>query len=52
MWGRDYLGVTRSVDVQVRRLRAKLGAEYEARIGPVRNVGCKAVPAPGGTARE
>jgi hypothetical protein len=31
------------VDVHVRRLRAKLGPEYEALIGTVRNVGYKAV---------
>jgi DNA-binding winged helix-turn-helix (wHTH) protein len=31
------------VDVHVRRLRAKLGAEHEAMIGTVRNVGYKFV---------
>ena len=30
-------------DVHVRRLRAKLGTEYESLIGTVRNVGYKAV---------
>jgi DNA-binding winged helix-turn-helix (wHTH) protein len=35
------------VDVHVRRLRAKLGAEYEALIGTVRNVGYRFVPAKG-----
>jgi DNA-binding response OmpR family regulator len=39
VWGYDYFGGTRTVDVHVRRLRAKLGPEYEARIGTVRNVG-------------
>ncbi|HET6395198.1 MAG TPA: helix-turn-helix domain-containing protein, partial [Blastococcus sp.] len=32
---------TRTVDVHVRRLRAKLGTEHEALIGTVRNVGYK-----------
>lgn len=39
VWGYDYFGGTRTVDVHVRRLRAKLGPEYEAIIGTVRNVG-------------
>jgi DNA-binding response OmpR family regulator len=37
----DYFGGTRTVDVHVRRLRAKLGTEHEALIGTVRNVGYK-----------
>jgi DNA-binding response OmpR family regulator len=45
VWGYDYYGGTRTVDVHVRRLRAKLGAENEALIGTVRNVGYKFVPA-------
>lgn len=49
VWGYDYFGGTRTVDVHVRRLRAKLGAENEGLIGTVRNVGYKFVPAkPGG----
>ncbi|MGI8761767.1 MAG: winged helix-turn-helix domain-containing protein [Jatrophihabitantaceae bacterium] len=43
VWGYDYFGGTRTVDVHVRRLRAKLGAEHEALIGTVRNVGYKFV---------
>jgi len=43
VWGYDYFGGTRTVDVHVRRLRAKLGSEYEAMIGTVRNVGYKFV---------
>jgi DNA-binding response OmpR family regulator len=43
VWGYDYFGGTRTVDVHVRRLRAKLGAEHEAMIGTVRNVGYKFV---------
>ena len=33
VWGYDYFGGTRTVDVHVRRLRAKLGSEHEALIG-------------------
>ena len=40
-WGYGYLRGTRTVDVHVRRLRAKLGTEHEALIGTVRNVGYK-----------
>lgn len=43
VWGYDYFGGTRTVDVHVRRLRAKLGAENEALIGTVRNVGYRFV---------
>jgi DNA-binding response OmpR family regulator len=43
VWGYDFLGGTRTVDVHVRRLRAKLGPEHESLIGTVRNVGYKAV---------
>ncbi len=39
VWGYDYFGGTRTVDVHVRRLRAKLGPENEHLIGTVRNVG-------------
>jgi DNA-binding response OmpR family regulator len=39
IWGYDYFGGTRTVDVHIRRLRSKLGAEFEAIIGTVRNVG-------------
>jgi len=44
VWGYDYYGGTRTVDVHIRRLRAKLGAEYEALIGTVRGVGYKLDP--------
>jgi DNA-binding response OmpR family regulator len=43
VWGYDYFGGTRTVDVHVRRLRAKLGAEHETLIGTVRNVGYRFV---------
>lgn len=44
VWGYDYYGGTRTVDVHVRRLRAKLGAEHEALIETIRNVGYRLVP--------
>ncbi len=44
VWGYDYYGGTRTVDVHIRRLRAKLGAEYESLIGTVRGVGYKLDP--------
>ena len=43
LWGYDFVGGTRTVDVHVRRLRAKLGTEYQSLIGTVRNVGYTAV---------
>jgi DNA-binding response OmpR family regulator len=43
VWGYDFFGGTRTVDVHVRRLRAKLGSEHEQLIGTVRNVGYKFV---------
>ncbi len=45
VWGYDYFGGTRTVDVHVRRLRAKLGVEYEMLIGTVRNVGYRFIAA-------
>lgn len=46
VWGYDYFGGTRTVDVHVRRLRAKLGPEHELLIGTVRNVGYRFVLPP------
>ena len=46
VWGYDYFGGTRTVDVHVRRLRAKLGPEHEQLIGTVRNVGYRFVLPP------
>jgi DNA-binding response OmpR family regulator len=43
VWGYDYFGGTRTVDVHIRRLRAKLG-EFEGLIGTVRNVGYRLDP--------
>jgi len=42
VWGYDFYGGTRTVDVHVRRLRAKLGPEHEALIETVRGVGYRA----------
>jgi len=39
VWGYEYYGGARTVDVHVRRLRAKLGEEYAALIQTVRSVG-------------
>lgn len=47
VWGYDYFGGTRTVDVHVRRLRAKLGPDQEQLIGTVRNVGYRFVPRDG-----
>ena len=44
VWGYDYFGGSRTVDVHVRRLRAKLGPEYESMIGTVRGVGYQLLP--------
>ena len=44
VWGYDYYGGTRTVDVHVRRLRAKLCVEHESLIGTVRNVGYRFSP--------
>ncbi len=46
VWGYDYFGGTRTVDVHIRRLRAKLGPENEVLIGTVRNVGYRFVLPP------
>jgi DNA-binding response OmpR family regulator len=39
VWGFDYYGGARTVDVHVRRVRAKLGNEHAGRIKTVRSVG-------------
>ncbi|MBY5161121.1 response regulator transcription factor [Nitriliruptoria bacterium AS10] len=43
VWGYDYYGGSRTVDVHVRRLRAKFGPEHEQLIQTVRGVGYKLV---------
>jgi DNA-binding response OmpR family regulator len=42
VWGYDFYGGTRTVDVHIRRLRAKLGPEHEWLIETVRGVGYRA----------
>ncbi|HEU4751804.1 MAG TPA: response regulator transcription factor [Armatimonadota bacterium] len=39
VWGYDYYGGTRTVDVHIRRIRAKLGPEHEDLVETIRNVG-------------
>lgn len=39
VWGRDYFGSTKTVDVHIYRLRRKLGAEYGAFLQTVRHIG-------------
>ena len=39
VWGTDYYGGSRTVDVHVRRIRAKIGGELSERLETVRNVG-------------
>ena len=39
VWGSDYYGGSRTVDVHVRRIRSKIGAELADRLETVRNVG-------------
>jgi DNA-binding response OmpR family regulator len=46
VWGYDCTGRVRTVDVHVRRLRAKLGTEHESMIDTVRGVGYMAVTPP------
>ncbi len=43
IWGMEYIGGTRTVDVHIRRLRSKIGVEFSSIIETVRNVGyrCK-----------
>ncbi len=43
VWGDEYLGGTRTVDVHIRRLRAKIGPEFDNLIQTVRNVGYKLI---------
>lgn len=43
IWGMEYIGGTRTVDVHIRRLRSKIGDEFSAIIETVRNVGYKCV---------
>lgn len=44
VWGYDYYGGSRTVDVHVRRVRAKLGSRHASRIKTVRSVGYRFDP--------
>ncbi|MGI8902555.1 MAG: winged helix-turn-helix domain-containing protein [Solirubrobacteraceae bacterium] len=44
VWGYDYYGGARTVDVHIRRLRAKLGQEHAERVKTVRGVGYRFEP--------
>ena len=46
VWGYDCNGRVRTVDVHVRRLRAKLGTEHDSMVDTVRGVGYMAVTPP------
>jgi DNA-binding response OmpR family regulator len=46
VWGYDFYGGTRTVDVHVRRLRAKLGPEHEHLVETVRGVGYRSAENP------
>jgi two-component system, OmpR family, alkaline phosphatase synthesis response regulator PhoP len=39
VWGYDYYGGARTVDVHIRRVRSKLGPEHAARVRTIRSVG-------------
>jgi len=43
VWGEEYLGGTRTVDVHIRRLRAKIGPQFDELIQTVRNVGYRMI---------
>ncbi len=43
IWGMEYIGGTRTVDVHIRRLRGKLGDEFNSIIETVRNVGYRCI---------
>lgn len=42
IWGMDYAGGTRTVDIHIQRLRKKLGEDYQDMISTVHGVGYKA----------
>lgn len=43
VWGMEYIGGTRTVDIHIRRLRMKLGTPYDTIIQTVHGVGYKAI---------
>lgn len=44
VWGYDFFGGSRTVDIHVRRIRAKVGHPYAGCLRTIRNVGYKWVP--------
>jgi DNA-binding response OmpR family regulator len=44
VWGLDYVGETRTIDVHIARIRAKVGAAHRDRIRTVRRVGYRYLP--------
>jgi DNA-binding winged helix-turn-helix (wHTH) protein len=50
VWGQNYFGGTRTVDIHVRRLRAKLGADVSRHLQTVRHIGYKWSVNPGTSA--
>jgi DNA-binding response OmpR family regulator len=46
IWGYDYFGGDRTVDVHIRRLRSKIEVAGHAYIGTVRNIGYRFIPNP------
>ena len=52
VWGYEYYGGARTVDVHIRRLRAKLGEEHANLISTVRSVGLPLRAEPLGRLRE
>lgn len=43
IWGLEYIGGTRTIDVHIRRLRGKLGEEFNTIIETVRNIGYRCI---------
>lgn len=52
VWGYDYYGGSRTVDIHVRRIRAKLGHRYASCLKTIRHVGYKWVVAPDNPSEE
>lgn len=48
VWGMDYIGGTRTVDIHIQRLRKKLGEPWQAVLQTVYGIGYRASPGAGG----